>query len=203
MHVALSVVEDPTFRELMLYVCPAIEPFFVRTGRTIRNWIIEEFKKQRLRIKGELALSRSIIHISFDLWNSPNSLGMIAVVAHFLDRNLKNQSFLIDMRRVKGSHSGENIAEAVIPILGEMGIVSKLGYFITDNATTCDVAINLILERLRPEILYRKERRVRCLGYIINLAAKAFLFGDDKECFEEVQFSSSQPMTALEAEILF
>jgi hypothetical protein len=203
MHVALSVIEHPTFRELMLYCCPAIEPFFVKTGTTIRRWIFMEFKKQRIRMKDELAQARSLIHISFDLWTSPNSLGMVAVVAHFLDRNLKNQSLLIGVRRVKGSHSGENIAEVIIPVLVEMEIVSKLGYFTTDNHCVNDLTIELILKHLRPDITHPRERRVRCLGHIINLAAKAFLFGGDKDSFEDVHISSAVPVTALEAEMAF
>jgi hypothetical protein len=84
-----------------------------------------------------------------------------------------------------------------------MGIVSKLDFFTTNNATTNDVVIDLILQRLRPNITYRKERRVRCLDHIINLAAKAFLFGGDQECFEDIEISYSQPITTLEAEIAF
>jgi hypothetical protein len=53
MHVALSVVEHHTFRELVVYICPALEPFFVKTGKTIRRWILEEFKKQRVRVKDD------------------------------------------------------------------------------------------------------------------------------------------------------
>ena len=90
---------------------------------------------------------------------------MVDVVAHFLDRNLSNQSLLIGMRRVRGSHSGENIAEAIIPVLVEMEVVSKLGYFTTDNATSNDVAIERILQTLRPDITQPRERRVRCLAY--------------------------------------
>jgi hypothetical protein len=37
---------------------------------------------------------------------------------------------------------------------------------------------------LRPDIKNPDSRRVRCLGHIINLAAKAFLFGKDSDSFE-------------------
>jgi hypothetical protein len=41
---------------------------------------------------------------------------------------------------------------------------------------------------LRPDIKHPELRRVRCLGHILNLAVKAFLFGQDPESFEvEVQ----------------
>jgi hypothetical protein len=107
------------------------------------------------------------------------------------------------MRRVKGSHSGKNIAKTIIPILIKMGIVSNLGYFTTDNATSNNIAIEIILQRIRPNIKQPEARRIRCLGHIINLAAKAFLFGEDKDSFEDIEFSTSVPITTLEAEINF
>jgi hypothetical protein len=134
MYVGLSVIEHPTFRELVVYCCPAIEPFLVKSGATIRRWIFMEFKRQRIRVKDELAQAQSLAHNSFDLWTSLNLLGMVAVVACFLDRDLRNQSLLIGMRRMRESRSGENIAEVFIPILVEMEIIGKLGYFTMDNA---------------------------------------------------------------------
>ena len=46
-----------------------------------------------------------------------------------------------------------------------------------------DTAIRAILGSLRPE-LDISDRRARCLGHIINLAAKAFIFGDEVSAFE-------------------
>jgi hypothetical protein len=184
MHVALSMVESDSFRDLVLYICPALEPILASTGTTIRRWIIKEFDKGSLRIRNELAQAKSQIHVSFDLWTSPNSLAFCAVVAHFLDKDLKNRSILIGLPRVKGCHSGENIAEAVIAVLSKMIDISKLGYFCTDNATTNDVAIRIICQRLRPDIQDPRKRRIRCLGHIINLAATAFLFGNDSASIE-------------------
>jgi hypothetical protein len=40
------------------------------------------------------------------------------------------------------------------------------------------------VEQLRPDIQYPQKRRVRCLGDIINLAARAFLFGNDPASLE-------------------
>jgi hypothetical protein len=111
-----------------------------------------KFKKQRVRIKDEIGLSRSLIHISFDLWTSPNSLKIVAVMVFFLDKKLNNRSLLIGMRRVRDSYSGENITEAIIPVLVEIKVVSKLRYFTTDNASTNNVIIKFILERLHLNI---------------------------------------------------
>jgi len=58
-----------------------------------------------------------------------------------------------------------------------MGMIPKLGYFIADNDGRNDTCIRAILKKHRLDIKDPNSRRVRCLGHIINLAAKAFLFG--------------------------
>jgi hypothetical protein len=106
---------------------------------------LEEFEKQRLQIIADLATARSRIHVSFDLWTAPNGLALIGVVVHYLDKDFVNRSYLIALRRLKGAHSGENIAEAIAPVLLEMGIMPKLGYFIADNDARNDTCIRAIL----------------------------------------------------------
>jgi hypothetical protein len=153
---------------------------------------MQEFEKQKLEIKKELATARSRIHISSDLWTSPNRLPVVGIVAHYLDKNLKVQNHLIGMRRVSGTHSGENIAEAMIPVLQEMGVVFRLGYFIGDNHDANATCLRAICRRLRPDIKDPDSRRVRCLGHILNLAAKAFLFGKDADAFEDATNSKRE-----------
>jgi hypothetical protein len=198
MHIALMCVESDTFRELILYIAPSLEIYLIKSGNTIRRWILWEFEKQRRYIRKELATARSRIHISFNLWTSPNSKGLVGVVFHFLDKDLKVRSLLAGMKRVRGAHSGENIAEAVIPIIETMISVERLGFFIGDNASTNDTAIRAILVHLRPDIKDPDSRRVRCLGHIINLAAKAFLFGKDADAFEE-ESQTKKSLSKLEA----
>ena len=53
-----------------------------------------------------------------------------------------------------------------------------------DNLESNNVAIYEILKVLRPDIKDYASRRGRCLRHIINLAAKAFIFGKDSDLFE-------------------
>ena len=55
------------------------------------------------------------------------------MVIYYLDKDFINQSYLIGIRYISGAYTGENIAEAVMPILVEIEILLKLGYFIADN----------------------------------------------------------------------
>jgi hypothetical protein len=64
-----------------------------------------------------LASAQSRIHVSFDLWTSLNNYTLCRIVAHFAGQDCHNHSVLIGLRRMKGAHSGENIAEVTIPVL--------------------------------------------------------------------------------------
>ena len=89
------------------------------------------------------------------------------------------------MRRIRGAYSGENIAEAIIPVLEEFDVAPRLGYYIGDNHSINDTCLRAICRKLRPDIKDPDSRRVRYLGYILNLTAKAFLFRTDADSFEE------------------
>jgi hypothetical protein len=183
MHISFSQVENEVFRSLLLYLSIALVPYLPTSGTTIRNWVMDDFKQRRKQIKKMLHLSKSLIHFSFDMWTSPNCMGMIAVIAHFVSHTGEARDCLIGLRRVHGSHSGENMAHSIISVIEEYELRDRLGYFVLDNVSSNDTCVREILRKLRPD-LNAKNRRLRCFGHIVNLAAKAFLFGNDPEAFE-------------------
>lgn len=183
-QVPFDEVEDEDFRKMLLSLSPTVDRYLVQSSQTIRNWAEAEYLTARLQVKQVLSQAKSRIHISFDLWTSPNGYSICGICAHFVSQNLRNTAALLGMKRMKGQHSGENIAGVIIPVLIEYEVTPRLGVFIADNAGDNDTAIRVILAQLRPDLSI-DSRRARCLGHIINLAAKAFLFGSDIEAFEE------------------
>jgi hypothetical protein len=110
-------------------------------------------------------------------------MALCGVIVHYLTDNLKARSLLIGMKRVQGAHSGENIAESVLKVVQEYGIAEKIGYIQADNAGNNDTYVAAIFNEISP-FTEPVHHRLRCHGHIINLAAKAFLFGDDPDAFE-------------------
>jgi hypothetical protein len=55
------------------------------------------------------------------------------VIIHYLNKDLINRSYLISIRRIRGTYTGENIAKVIIPILIKIRVLPKLNYFIADN----------------------------------------------------------------------
>jgi hypothetical protein len=60
----------------------------------------------------------------------------------------------------------------MVEIIESYGLVRKLGYFLTDNATNNDRAIRILGEKYGFTL---NERRLRCLAHIINLSVHDLL----------------------------
>jgi hypothetical protein len=181
-HLALSCVENLEFRALIKLLNEGLYEYLYKSGGTIRNLILKDFAVRKERVKTSLAQAKSVIHISFDLWTSGNNMAFLGVVAHYLDETFTARSLLIALRQLSGPHSGENQSFLLVEIIKEFRFEQRLGYFISDNVTSNDSAVNFTCESLK--IKNAVQRRLRCLGHVINLAAKAFLFGNDEGSFD-------------------
>ncbi len=67
--------------------------------------------------------------------------------------------------------------------MNEYVLKEKLGDFMTDNASSNNTCVAEIINLIRPD-LNLGEWKLRCLGHIINLIAKALIFGNKSEAFE-------------------
>lgn len=178
-------IEDEDFRALLTELNQSIAPYLV-SADTIRNWVRNDVDLAMVLVK-YLSTALSRIHISFDLWTSPNRIAVCGICAHFVGPDQRNHSLLIGLKRMQYSHDGESIAGVIVPVLQEFGILgARIGVFVADNAGSNDVAVAEILKALRPDVVDASSRRGRCLAHIINLAAQAFIFGHDVDAFEDV-----------------
>ncbi len=97
--------------------------------------------------------------------------------------NSEIKAIFLDFRRLRGVHSKKNIAEIVLEVIHNYEIECKIGYFVFNNAGFNDICVRKLIQYFSP-FIKTKHRRFRCFGYVINLAAKAFLYGTDTELFE-------------------
>jgi type IV pilus biogenesis protein CpaD/CtpE len=90
----------------------------------------------------------------------------------------KSQAIVIGIPEQTESHSGDNIATQIISTIKDYGIQpNQIGYFMLDNATNNDTAMEAIADEFGFDA---KQRRLRCAGHIINLIARSLLYGFDK-----------------------
>jgi hypothetical protein len=135
--------------------CPISQPLCnqprTKKWNTIRGDIIELFEESKAVIKQHLQVARSRIHLSFDLWTSPNYKAMLAIVGHWTSEGYTVKTSLMGIRQIEGRHNGENMAGIVFDIAREFEIIDKLGWFVTDNASSNDKALRLLDARIREE----------------------------------------------------
>ena len=68
-------------------------------------------------------------------------------------------------------------------VIQDWELQDKVGVFIGDNAGNIDTAVECLVGEFWPNEVGIEARRARCFAHIINLAAKAFLFGKNCEAF--------------------
>lgn len=181
-QVPYFAVDQQEFRDLLYYLAPGLKDILSTSHTTIGRWIKAEYQAAKQSIKELLVKSLSKIHLSFDLWTSPSGLPILGLCAHYLDQSLELRHPLLALKYMKGSHTGEAIANVIAAVVVEYEIADKLGVYVSDNATNNDVACRVLI-RVFHEGERESSRRSRCLGHIINLAAQAFIYGRDNEAF--------------------
>jgi hAT family C-terminal dimerisation region len=183
-HIAFSVVESEWFLALLTTLSDLTAVLVPTSHNTTRDWVVKSYERRKQKVKNLLHQARSKIHLSFDLWTSPNHYAFNAVVAHFVTPGYKVVSVLLAFRNLLGPHSGENIAGTVQNVCREYDIESQLGCFILDNASNNDTCIATLGKAYGWNLNEQRQRRLRCLGHIINLVAQAFILGEKKEAFD-------------------
>jgi hypothetical protein len=101
-------------------------------------------------------------------------------------------SILLAFRNLLGPHSGENIAASVQEVVQEYEIQSSLGCFVLDNVYSNDTAVETLGKAYKWPKNEHKQRRLRCIGHVINLVAQAFLLGEKQEVFEQALAKAEQ-----------
>jgi hypothetical protein len=181
-HISFNQIGNLYFKKLVKLLNESIAAL-LPSRNTTRKWVIEEFERRKKDLRHELRAARSNIHISSDLWTSPNYYAMMAIIAHYINSKGARKTNLIALRYLDGEHTGENMAALLLKVFREYKIGSRIGFFVLDNASSNDTCVDLVLRKLYPWMnkKQRRRRRLRCLGHVINLAAQAFLLGSQPQ----------------------
>ena len=100
-HLPFNVVEDTNFRAMLVCLNDTVNKHVKKTGDTIRNWVQEEFVTAQNIIQTEV-LDRAIskIHVSCDVWSSPNGYALAGIAGHFVSYEGKLETVLLGLRRL-------------------------------------------------------------------------------------------------------
>jgi hypothetical protein len=178
LHLPLSLVESFEFRDLMLYCCPHLRgnDTLPKSSTTVRAWLLEMFIASQVILVKLLFESNCQVHVSFDLWSSPNYYSMLGIVCHFIDRDFKARTVLLGMKRLLGPHSGANMAELLIKVIKLYKLEKVLGFCVLDNARDNDTSLRSVQAYLLTQgIIWDGDaHRLRCFGHVVSLVVNAF-----------------------------
>ena len=107
------------------------------------NKVKKAWGKHKDVVRRELQSALSRIHISLNIWTSPNRFLLLAIVAHFTTHTPKKQKVLLALKQVPG-HNSDDQFSILLLILKEYSIVRKLRTIIADNASPNNVFCRLI-----------------------------------------------------------
>jgi hypothetical protein len=101
---------------------------------------------------------------------------MLGIVGHFIDCNFKACIILLGLKRLVGSHSGENIAQLLIEAIKTYKLAIVLRFYVLDNARDNDTSLHVVETFLLTQgvIWSVDSHRLHCFGHIISLVARAF-----------------------------
>lgn len=140
--VSFRMVECPEFRALLYYVNKDIDTWLPGSHNTVQDWVVRQYETQKAKIKASLKKSKTKIHISCDLWSSPNSLAILGIVAHFITGDGELRHVVLALREIDGAHTGENLSPVILEVIVDYGFESNLGFFMMDNASNNDTMMN-------------------------------------------------------------
>jgi hypothetical protein len=66
------------------------------------------------------------ISFTIDTWTSPNAISFLGITGHWIDLDWQLKSLTLDFVKLAGPHSGDNIADAFISCIRELGITTKV-----------------------------------------------------------------------------
>lgn len=176
---SLRSATSPALRALLVVDNSKIDAIVPTSHATAHRYIVECYVSSKTKVTKTLAEARSSISVSFDGWLADNQLDMLGVTAHYLDEQLRVKTVLLGLRPMYGAHSGVAIAEELMTVMRDFKISDRVGYFVADNASNNDAALREIAKEIDIDPL---RQRIRCSAHILNLVAKAILYGTDSDC---------------------
>jgi hypothetical protein len=178
-NLPFRLVEWPEFHTLCQVINPQSNDYITVAHSQVPKKIHQLWQSRKDIVRKKLQSALSSIHLSLDIWTSPNRLLLLGICAHFVEeREEKLSKALLALRPVM-NHSGDEQFACLLPVLQDYGIVRRLGSIVSDNASTNDTLCRAIGSYLKEEEETQWDptfRRIRCIGHVINLAVQAFLF---------------------------
>jgi hypothetical protein len=136
----ISIVDNPKFEA---FVCDMNPKYSLPFRSHVTGKLIPACRKARVDgMKAHLA-SACYLSLTVVIWTDRRMHSYLAITAHtFVDCVAK--SMLRHFTAFKGSHTGVHIAKKIEKAISDNGLIGKIVYIVTDNASNMRKACNIV-----------------------------------------------------------
>ena len=67
--------------------------------------------------------------VTCDAWMSPLQIPFLGITVHWINENFQMQSRVLDLICLRGPHTGENLAKALVDVLRTYKLMDKASIF--------------------------------------------------------------------------
>ena len=137
----LNIVEERGFRKLV----QTLEPRYVfpTQNQLINNILPNLHKDQSVKLKAELERV-PYVTVTTELWATPITEGFLTVSVHYLDKEWKMHSSVLETCKITEAHTQDTIAEELSRIFQNWGILGKITCVVIDNSANIDAAVQIL-----------------------------------------------------------
>ncbi|KAG7410316.1 Zinc finger BED domain-containing protein RICESLEEPER 2 [Fusarium oxysporum f. sp. raphani] len=186
-HLPLNFVTWPEYQALLAAINPAVQEFLTDSGSTVAGDLARAYDAHRESVKKWLERARSLVHISMDVWSSPQRKAYIAIHAQWVDETCKPRKALLGLPNLRRAHAGAAMTPHLMKIIRQYRLAHRIGYFTGDNDAKNDTCLRQLAVELSREYdvtIDPVSSRTRCAGHIINLSLQAFLLATSEHALQ-------------------
>lgn len=184
----LDALSHPKFQYMVDVASRAPDGVKIPEKKNVRASIIHRFQKnvQELRHKLNSDKVRGEVSLTCDAWQAGNRDAYFAVTGHWIEEvkptDWRLRSAVLGFTQMNTAHNGARLGRALYDIAKRYGIAHKVGWVTCDNATNnntmlkwFETKINAHPSRRNAAKWTAKQRHIRCLAHIVNLATQAVI----------------------------
>ena len=134
----LNVVHSDSFHKFVKELDPA---FVVPNVKLVKQIIHKSYNTTFPLIQQLLEDNSISVSLTTDMWTARNRQGFLGVTYSFLDKNFKINEITLTVEYIRYPHTAQNISDALLVILDEWGLRSKVHMIVTDNSANMKKAI--------------------------------------------------------------
>ena len=131
-----KIVEDPGFVEFCQFLCQLRSRYSLPSRNKHRNQMMKLAECVMQKVKHTIKKEMDYYSMTTDIWSSRVMQSFMAVTLHYLTEEFDIKTFVLEVTPLRGSHTGEFIAERLRHTLLSFGMqVQKVALLLRDNAS--------------------------------------------------------------------